>query len=538
MGEIRTNDQDAAVTITTRTSGFYEGFNPVVALTPKILVAALILWVGLSPSAAGQVLLEVQTWSTQNFGGWYVYVTAFYTIVCLALGIWPRTAHVKLGQMDEKPEFSMFTWLSMMFGAGIGIGMLTYSTAEPIFHFANNPDTIKGLTTGLDEDNVRNAYKWAMLHYGLTPWACYGVVGISLGYLSYNRGLPLTIRSALQPLFGRAMSGGFGHVVDIVAILATIVGLSVTIGYGVSQFASGLFNISGADWLVGEGGKPTLLAQLVGLILIISASCLSAMSGLQKGIKWLSNINMGLSVFLIAFFVLFGATFFALQTFFYAIWDYLIALPAMSTTVWQAAGTETSVALEGWQASWTIFYWAWWIAFAPFVGLFLARVSRGRTIREYVIGAMIIPSLICLVWFTFIGATAIDLELSGVAQGAIVNADISAQLFETINLILTPNMAVGLSVVIVVLLLTFLVTSADSGILIINTLASGGNQSQKQTKHVVIWGTLFSILIGVLLAAGGMDALRSVMIIGALPFSIVMALMAVSLVKTLVTDEK
>ena len=538
MGEIRTNDQDAAVTITTRTSGFYEGFNPVVALTPKILVAALILWVGLSPSAAGQVLLEVQTWSTQNFGGWYVYVTAFYTIICLALGIWPRTAHVKLGQVDEKPEFSMFTWLSMMFGAGIGIGMLTYSTAEPIFHFANNPDTIKGLTTGLDEDNVRNAYKWAMLHYGLTPWACYGVVGISLGYLSYNRGLPLTIRSALQPLFGRAMSGGFGHVVDIVAILATIVGLSVTIGYGVSQFASGLFNISGADWLVGEGGKPTLLAQLVGLILIISASCLSAMSGLQKGIKWLSNINMGLSVFLIAFFVLFGATFFALQTFFYAIWDYLIALPAMSTTVWQAAGTETSVALEGWQASWTIFYWAWWIAFAPFVGLFLARVSRGRTIREYVIGAMIIPSLICLVWFTFIGATAIDLELSGVAQGAIVNADISAQLFETINLILTPNMAVGLSVVIVVLLLTFLVTSADSGILIINTLASGGNQSQKQTKHVVIWGTLFSILIGVLLAAGGMDALRSVMIIGALPFSIVMALMAVSLVKTLVTDEK
>ena len=538
MGEIRTNDQDAAVTITTRTSGFYEGFNPVVALTPKILVAALILWVGLSPSAAGQVLLEVQTWSTQNFGGWYVYVTAFYTIICLALGIWPRTAHVKLGQVDEKPEFSMFTWLSMMFGAGIGIGMLTYSTAEPIFHFANNPDTIKGLTTGLDEDNVRNAYKWAMLHYGLTPWACYGVVGISLGYLSYNRGLPLTIRSALQPLFGRAMSGGFGHVVDIVAILATIVGLSVTIGYGVSQFASGLFNISGADWLVGEGGKPTLMAQLVGLILIISASCLSAMSGLQKGIKWLSNINMGLSVFLIAFFVLFGATFFALQTFFYAIWDYLIALPAMSTTVWQAAGTETSVALEGWQASWTIFYWAWWIAFAPFVGLFLARVSRGRTIREYVIGAMIIPSLICLVWFTFIGATAIDLELSGVAQGAIVNADISAQLFETINLILTPNLAVGLSVVIVVLLLTFLVTSADSGILIINTLASGGNQSQKQTKHVVIWGTLFSVLIGVLLAAGGMDALRSVMIIGALPFSIVMALMAVSLVKTLVTDEK
>ncbi|MBT6781102.1 MAG: BCCT family transporter [Porticoccaceae bacterium] len=524
--------------MTTQQSGFYEGFNRVVAVVPKLLIGALIVWVGLSPSAAGEVLLEVQNWSTQNFGGWYVYVTAFYTIVCLVLGLWPRTAHVKLGKADETPEFNMFTWLSMMFGAGIGIGMLTYSTAEPIFHFANNPDTIKGLTDGLDENNVRNAYKWAMLHYGFTPWACYGVVGISLGYLSYNRGLPLTIRSALQPLFGRAMSGNAGHLIDIVAILATIVGLSVTIGYGVSQFASGLFNISGADWLVGEGGKPTLLAQLVGLTLIVSASCLSAMSGLQRGIKWLSNINMSLSVFLIAFFVFFGATFFALQTFVYTIWDYLIALPAMSTTVWTDNGAEPSGALQSWQGAWTIFYWAWWIAFAPFVGLFLARVSRGRTIREYVIGAMIIPSLICLVWFTFIGATAIDLELSGVAQGSIVNADISAQLFKTINLILSPELAVALSVVIVVLLLTFLVTSADSGILIINTLASGGNQSQKQAKHVVIWGVLFSVLIGVLLAAGGMDALRSVMIIGALPFSIVMALMAISLVKTLLSEHQ
>ena len=530
--------EQLAVSITTQSSGFYQGFNRTVAVIPKILIGALIIWVGFSPSVAGQLLLDAQNWSTQNFGGWYVYVTAFYTIVCLGLGLWPRTAHVKLGKPDELPEFNMFTWLSMMFGAGIGIGMLTYSTAEPIFHFANNPDTIKGITDGLDENNVRNAYKWAMLHYGLTPWACYGVVGMSLGYLSYNRGLPLTIRSALQPLFGRSMSGGAGHVVDIVAILATIVGLSVTIGYGVSQFASGLFNISGASWLVGDGGAPTLLAQLIGLTLIVSASCLSAMSGLKRGIKWLSNINMSLSVFLIAFFVLFGATFFALKMFFYTIWDYLIALPAMSTTVWTDTGVEPSSALQGLQGAWTIFYWAWWIAFAPFVGLFLARVSRGRTMREYVIGAMIIPSLICLVWFTFIGATAIDLELSGVAQGAIVNADISAQLFKTINLILSPELAVALSVIIVVLLLTFLVTSADSGILIINTLASGGDQSQKQTKHVVIWGVLFSVLIGVLLAAGGMDALRSVMIIGALPFSLVMALMAISLVKTLVGEEQ
>ncbi|MDG1713473.1 MAG: BCCT family transporter [Woeseiaceae bacterium] len=528
--------EQKTISINTEKSGFYEGFNRVVAVIPKLLIIILIAWVGFSPSSAGQVLLELQNWSTQTFGAWYIYVTAFYTLVCLGLCIWPRTAYVKLGRPDETPEFSTFSWLSMIFGAGIGIGMLTYSTAEPITHFANSPDTIRGLSDGLDINNVRNAYKWAMLHYGLTAWACFGVVGLSLGYLSYNRQLPLTISSGLEPLFGQTMSGTIGNVVDIVAILATIVGLGVTIGFGVSQFASGLFNITGASWLIDNAGKPTLMAQLFGLTLIVCASCLSALSGLKRGIKWLSNINMSLSIFLIVFFILFGATLFALQTFFFTIWDYLVALPMMSITVWKNSGSETSIALQDWQGAWTIFYWAWWIAFAPFVGLFFARVSRGRTIREYVLGAMIIPVLICLVWFSFIGATAIDMELSGLAQGAIVNADISAQLFKTINLILTPELAVGLSILIVTLLVTFLVTSADSGILIINTLASGGSQNQKQAKHIIIWGLLFSMLIGVLLTAGGMDALRSVMIIGALPFSVVMALMAISLIKSLISD--
>ena len=530
--------EQKTISINTEKSGFYEGFNRVVAVIPKLLIIILIAWVGFSPSSAGQVLLELQNWSTQTFGAWYIYVTAFYTLVCLGLCIWPRTAYVKLGRPDETPEFSTFSWLSMIFGAGIGIGMLTYSTAEPITHFANSPDTIRGLSDGLDINNVRNAYKWAMLHYGLTAWACFCVVGLSLGYLSYNRQLPLTIRSGLEPLFGQTMSGTIGNVVDIVAILATIVGLGVTIGFGVSQFASGLFNITGASWLIDNGGKPTLMAQLFGLTLIVCASCLSALSGLKRGIKWLSNINMSLSIFLIVFFILFGATLFALQTFFFTIWDYLVALPMMSITVWKNSGSETSIALQDWQGAWTIFYWAWWIAFAPFVGLFFARVSRGRTIREYVLGAMIIPVLICLVWFSFIGATAIDMELSGLAQGAIVNADISAQLFKTINLILTPELAVGLSILIVTLLVTFLVTSADSGILIINTLASGGSQNQKQAKHIIIWGLLFSMLIGVLLTAGGMDALRSVMIIGALPFSVVMALMAISLIKSLISDTR
>ena len=528
-------EANQSVSIQTEDQGFYKGFNITVAAFPKVLIIALIGWVGLWPERAGEQLLALQLWSTSSFGGWYMYVTAFFTLACLFLALWPRTGKVVLGVAGEKPEFSMFTWLSMMFGAGIGVGMLTYSTAEPIFHFASNPDTIQGLSAGMDADNVRNAYKWALLHYGLTPWACYGVVGMSLGYLCYSRGLPLTIRTGLQPLFGSSMSGALGHLVDIAAILATLIGLGVTIGYGVSQFASGMFNISGMQWIVDGAGKPTLAAQITGLVIIIGASCLSALSGLQRGIKWLSNINMGLSMFLVLFFILFGATAFAIKSFGYAIWDYLIALPSMSTTVWNDPDTEVGAALQSWQGAWNIFYWAWWIAFAPFVGLFLARVSRGRTVREYVLGAMIIPSLICLTWFSFVGATAIDLELSGVAQGAIVGADISAQLFETINLMLSPELAIALSVVVVTLLLTFLVTSADSGILIINTLASGGSQTQKQAAHVIIWGVIFALLVGVLLAAGGMDALRSAMIIGALPFSLVMALMTISMIKALLS---
>ena len=524
------------IRIATQSTGFYAGFNVWVAAVPKVVILALIAWVAASPSQAGQQLQSLQTWSTASFGSWYIYVTAFCTTTCLALALWPRTGRLVLGQPGDSPEFSQFTWLSMMFGAGIGIGMLTYSTAEPIFHFATNPETIQGTSTPLDADNVRNAYKWALLHYGLTPWACYGVIGIALGYLRYAKGMPLTIRSGLQPLFGSSLSGWLGHLVDIAAILATLIGLGVTIGYGVSQFSAGLFNISGLAFLVNDSGQPTLSAQITGLILIVSASCLSALSGIQRGIKWLSNVNMGLSIFLVSFFIIFGSTAFALSTFGFAIWDYLLALPVMSVTVWQDTSTEVGAALQQWQGAWNIFYWAWWIAFAPFVGMFLARVSRGRTVREYVLGAIIMPAMICLTWLTFVGATAIDLELQGIAGGSIVNADISAQLFATINLMLSPDWAVALSVVVVLLLLTFLITSADSGILIINTLASGGSQNQKGAGHIVIWGVIFAVLIGALLSAGGMDALRSAMILGALPFSIVMALMAVALIKAMVSD--
>lgn len=518
------------VSIHTANSGFYRGFNRTVSITSKVLVSCLIVWAVSLPKTAEHLLSQIQAWTTSTFGSWYMIAAAIFMIAVILLAIIPQTGKIKLGKIHDRPEFSVFSWFSMMFGAGIGIGMLTYSTAEPIFHFATNPDTIQGISNTLDANNVRNAFKWSFFHYALTPWGAYAIIGIALGYFSYNRGMPLTIRSSLQPLFGNAVQGWLGHLVDIAAILATIIGVGVTIGYGVSQFASGVFNVSSASWLINTDGAPTLAAQLCALAIVLIASTASAVSGINRGIKWLSNINMALSVFLLIFFVFFGSLAFSTTAFGYAIVDYVTNLAQMSFTVWDQQDNKE---LADWQAAWSIFYWAWWIAFAPFVGLFLARVSRGRTIREYVLGAMIVPSLTCLTWFALIGGTAINLELSGVAQGSIVNADISAQLYQTINLILSPELAAAMSVIIVILLLTYLITSVDSAILIVTTLSSGGDQTQKSTRHIVIWGVIFTAVIGSLLAAGGMDTLRSAMIIGALPFSFVMMLMLVSLLKSL-----
>ena len=523
--------------IKTDDSGFYRGFNTFVAIGSKCLIGLLILWAAVFQDQAGAALSSLNSFLLGHFGHWYMYVVFFYILVCLALALWPTAGKIHLGQPGEKPEFNNFSWFSMMFGAGIGIGMLTYATAEPIYHFGNNPDVIRGMAMAETLENVRPAFKWSFLHWGLSAWACYALVGLTLAFFSYNRGLPLTIRSGLTPLFGKALSGPLGHVIDIISVIATILGVSVTIGYGVSQFTSGMFNITGAGWMMDEAGSPTLVAMILALVVVMGASTVSALSGVGRGIKWLSNINMSLSFFLLAFFILFGSTIFVFKSLVVGVWDYLLALIPMSVVVWAGDGTETGDALAGWQGGWTIFYWAWWIAFAPFVGLFLARISRGRSMREFVLGAMIVPAMMCFIWFAFVGGTAIDLELSGEAGRQILDTpSISSQLFATINVMLPPTLALGMSVVIVILLLTFLVTSADLAVLIINTIAAAGDASQKKSHHIIVWGLALTLVIGVLLVAGGLSAINTAMIIGALPFSMVMALMGISLLKAVIEE--
>ena len=525
-------------------SGFYKGFTKDVTVTAKILVGALILWAVAFPDQAGSVLSSINSLILASFNYWYIYVVAFFVAICLILAILPASGRLKLGHEDDQPEFSNFSWFSMMFGAGIGIGMLTFATAEPLYHFAKNPDTIMGITEASTAGNVRSAYVWSFTHWGLAAWAAYAIVGLSLAYFSYRRDLPLTIRSALAPLFGNKLSGFTGHLVDVVAVVATVLGVSQTLGFGVEQFVSGLSRIGFGDWLytATEDGGQTMstMAIVVSLLVIMGASTLSALSGVGKGIKWLSNINMGLSFFILAFFLVFGSTFFGLQALVLGVWDYLISIPGNILTVWTSDGVEGSVdsQLAGWQGGWSIFYWAWWIAFAPFVGVFLARISKGRTVREYVLGAIVIPALMCFVWFAIVGGTAIDLELSGVAEGRIIGAGQSDQLFAMLAVMLSGSLAWIMSVIVVILLLTYLVTSADSAVLIINTINAAGDEGPKARPHILFWGAALALVVGGLIIAGGLGAIQTAMVIGALPFSAVMALMGISVLKAIWRDSQ
>ncbi|WP_026317582.1 BCCT family transporter [Ahrensia kielensis] len=522
--------------IETADSGFYSGFSKHVAITSKILVSALIVWAISVPENAATVLNALNGQMLKNFASWYIYVAAVFLILCAALAVLPATGRLKLGLANDKPEFSNFSWFSMMFGAGIGIGMLTFATAEPMYHFATNPNVIKGEVVGYSAENVTPAYVWSFLHWGLSAWACYALVGLSLAYFSYRRNLPLTIRSGLTPLFGKHLSGGLGHVVDIVAVVATILGVAQTLGFGVEQFVAGLSRIGIGEWIINADGKPSSAGVVFALIVILGASTLSALSGVGKGIKWLSNLNMGLSFFLLAFFLLFGSTFFGFNSLFWGLLEYLLQLPKLLFTVWHTDGTETGDALASWQGGWSVFYWAWWIAFAPFVGVFLARISKGRTIREYVLGSVVIPSLMCFFWFTVVGGTAIDLTLNGSAGDAITGAGQESQLFVMLELILSGGFAWIMTAIVVVLLLTYLVTTADSAILIVNTINAAGEESPKGSAHIIFWGVALSFVVGGLLIVGGLGAIKTAMVIGALPFSLVMFLMCIALIKAVVRD--
>ena len=584
--------------INTQDAGFYEGYSLPIALISKVSMVALVLWALVFPDGAGSVLSSVNSTLLNSFNTFYIIAVGIFAFFLFIIAALPSTGKKVLGAPGQKPEFSNFSWFSMMFGAGLGVGLMTFATAEPLGLWGSNPVVVASNVEGNTPEALQSAYRYTFLHYGFHAWAIYVVTGLSLAYYAYTRGMPLTIRSALTPLVGRFANGIFGHIIDVLGVVATILGVSVTIGFGVSQLVDGVYAITGAAWMMDTTGDTPVATKsglIAALVVIMGMSILSAVSGVGRGVKWLSNINLVLSLILLLTFVVFGSFFFALTTYATALVDYLLnfvqlsfqaygppsieAFTATAPAAVQALGAEDLAAvysgatnawgslqgftdglpaaaaalpaadiaaayeagtggrLFGWQAGWTTFYWAWWIAFSPFVGLFLARISKGRSIREFVLGAVFAPALVCFAWMTILGGTAIDLEIQGVANGAIIAASNSAKLFVTLEQMLSGGLLQGLIIMCVVLIMTFLVTSADSGILVMNTIMSGGAE-ETGVKHRIIWGVILTLVIGTLLLAGGggLSALQNAMIIGALPFTMVMVLMVLALIKALFND--
>ncbi|MBO9475245.1 BCCT family transporter [Shimia sp. R10_1] len=582
--------------IETADAGFYENYSVPIALISKGIMVALVLWALVFPANATGTLGSLNGKLLESFNSFYVIIVGLFFFFLAVVALLPSTGKRIMGAPGEKPEFSNFSWFSMMFGAGLGVGLMVFATAEPLGLWGSNPEVVSGAVPGNQPEAVQSAYRYTYLHYGFHAWAIYVVTGLSLAYYAYTRGMPLTIRSALTPLFGRLMNGFLGHLVDVLGVVATILGVSVTIGYGISQFVDGIYAITGMTWIMDMGGEvptPSKVGLIAGLVTIMSLSILSAVSGVGRGVKYLSNLNLVLSIILLGTFVVFGSFAFAMTTYGTAMVDYILhflslsfgaysplsaeafasSLPAAAqplagdlmggaTNAWgsyegfKSGLTGAAAELDettltaiyaageqgrqfGWQAGWTTFYWAWWIAFSPFVGLFLARISKGRSVREFILGCVFAPALVCFAWMTILGGTSIDLELAGVADGAIIGASNTNKLFVTLSYMIDGGLLSMLNVMCVVLVMTFLVTSADSGILVMNTIMSGGAE-ETGIKHRIIWGLILTAVIGALILAAGdnnpMDALRAAMIIGALPFTMVMGLMCISLGKALYRD--
>ncbi len=580
--------------IETQRTGFYKGYNLPIALVSKFSVSLLVLWALVWPLSANDTLRSWKSGLLAEFNAFYNISVGLFVFFLFLVALIPATGRMRLGAEGEMPEFSNFSWFSMMFGAGLGVGLMVYATAEPLGLWETNPLTVSGQIAPKSDEAIEGAYRYTFLHTGFHAWAIYVVTGLSLAYYANTRGMPLTIRTALTPLIGEYSNGIAGHVIDILGVVATILGVAVTIGYGVSQLVDGAFLITGANWLVESAPtamQPSTAGLITALVLVMMMSTLSAVSGVGRGVKYLSNINLLLSLVLLAVFIVFGSFAFAATTYATALVDYVKNFISLSFQAYRpiseieyasvlpaeaapfvgelfagatdAWGTKAAF-LEGlsndaanlsdatkaaaydagtqgrlfeWQAGWTTFYWAWWIAFSPFVGLFLARISKGRTVREFILGAVIAPSLVCFAWMAILGGAAIDMELNGDANGAILAASTTATLFVTLGEMISGDFLIIISVMCVVLTMTFLVTSADSGILVMNTIMSGGSEDTG-LLHRVIWGALLTLVIGTLLIAGGggLEALTNSMIIGALPFSVVLLLMCISLAKAMIND--
>ncbi|WP_108445521.1 BCCT family transporter [Halomonas denitrificans] len=487
--------------------------NPVFPLS-ALAIIAFILYALVYPDAANSQLTAARTWSIEYFDWLFMIAGNLFVILCLVLIVLPL-GRIRLGGQAARPEHSLISWFSMLFAAGMGIGLMFWSVAEPVAYYTEWYGTPLNAAAGTPE-GASAAMGATMFHWGLHPWAIYGVVGLSLAFFAYNRGLPLTLRSAFTPLLGNRVRGWTGHVIDITAVLATIFGLATSLGFGASQAAGGLNYVFGVPNTIG-----TQIAIIVG---VTAVALFSVWRGIDGGVKLFSNINMVIALLLLLFVVLTGSTLLFLN----GLWDTTLAYASHILPLSGWIGREDTT----WFHGWTVFYWAWWISWSPFVGMFIARVSRGRTVREFLTAVLLVPTLVTIVWMSAFGGNALSQAANGVGELANGISDVSLAMFQMLEHLplttLTSTMAI-------VLVLVFFITSSDSGSLVIDSITAGGKVDAPRTQRV-FWATLEGVIAGVLLYGGGdkaLGALQAGAVATGLPFTIVLLVMCVGLIKGL-----
>ncbi|UBH09648.1 glycine betaine uptake BCCT transporter [Macrococcus armenti] len=459
----------------------------------------------LSPEGFESVTGKVNAFITQYFGWYYVMITSIFVFACLFLILSP-IGKLKLGKPTDKPEFSTMSWFAMLFSAGMGIGLVFYGAAEPLSHFINSP-TGKGETDGA----MKDAFRYTFFHWGFHAWATYGIVALGLAYAQFRKGEAGLLSKTLRPILGDKVDGFIGTIIDVLAVFATVVGVAVSLGMGAQQINGGLHFLFDV---------PNNISTKMIIIVVVTVLFLaSAWSGLSKGIQILSNVNIGLATLLLFIVLFIGPTVLIMNMFSTSIGNLLQNFLSMS---FDAAPLDNSK--REWMNGWTIYYWGWWMSWSPFVGIFIARVSKGRTIREFLIGVLLVPTLISMLWFSVFGVSGIEIFKKFPNIGKLA---VETQLFAIFEHM---PMAMGLSLIALLLICTFFITSADSATFVLGMQTTNG--SLEPANYIkVIWGLAQSIIATVLLYAGGLGALQSAAIIAAFPFSFVLILMLYALYK-------
>ena len=470
-----------------------------------IISLIFVLWGAINPENLNQVAGNTFSFLIQQFG-WFYLISSFLFLIATLFFAFSRFGKIRLGKDTDRPDYPLITWFGMLFSAGMGIGLVFYGVAEPVMHYFNPPNATPETT-----EAARQAMRYTFFHWGLHPWAIYSIVALSLAYFQFRKEKKGLISSTFYPLIGDRVNGPLGKAIDILAVFATIFGVATSLGLGTLQVNGGLSHIFGVP--------NTLEIQLIIIAVVTVLYMLSAQTGLDRGIKILSNVNVATATFLMIFMIIVGPTAHIFNVFTQTIGSYLQNIIAMSFRV-------SAFEHSPWVGSWTLFYWAWWIAWSPFVGSFIARVSRGRTIREFVIGVLLVPSIFGFLWFSTFGGSALNQLMSGnQVIGEVVSQDMTKALFVTLEQF---PLGMIMSVIAIILIITFFITSADSATFVLGMMTSHGTLNPTN-KVKLVWGIIQSSIAAILLYFGGLDALQMASIITAFPFAIIMLLMTYSL---------